>query len=299
MLSREGGHCGHRPSSYPSVSEDKRVGWRFPSSDQKTASQTSLGSGAWWSPLITGSQWTSTRCTLSLLGNVDSLGRVAFGLSLLYPQSEKTLVFRNAECPWSLLHLQRSPIGRALSFRGVSGFLCACWRRGARRFLLVVREDRGPCCTLICLSRCVWTRVATFFSWAGTSQRWIISVCWFSICFHMEESIWRSWLQLSEGSGSAVYFLSGDVAIAWESSTSEMWTSDRVGWGSLVLLPLLLSSFSSEWWGQPWSDWHSSSMEPYRLCWIVSEERVGYFDGEASSVDSKLSTKAPNIVGNS
>jgi len=40
-------------------------------------------------------------------------------------------------------------------------------------------------------------------------------------------------------------------------------------------------------------------MEPCRSCWIVSEEGVGYFDGEVSSVDSKISMKAPNTVGNS
>jgi len=46
---------------------------------------------------------------------------------------------------------------------------------------------------------------------------------------HMEESIWRSWSSLGGGAGSAICLLSGDIAVGWESSASEMWTSDRVG----------------------------------------------------------------------
>jgi len=47
MLGREIGRCGRRPPSCSGTSGDEGVGRRFPSSDQRTASQTSLGSGAW------------------------------------------------------------------------------------------------------------------------------------------------------------------------------------------------------------------------------------------------------------
>ena len=143
--------------------------------------------------------------------------------------------FRNCWLAWLSLFWIRYPMSsNARDIRGLGALrvleVSVEWvdsrvRLGdgrAHLFLPPVGVDCDFHCVPICLRSRIWTRVAVSFSRAATSQSWIISVCWFFICFCMVKSIWRSWSPLSEGSDSAVCIPSGKEVLEWESSASEI-----------------------------------------------------------------------------
>ena len=133
------------------------------------------------------------------------------------------------------------------------------------------------------------------FSRAAASRSRPISVCCSSSCFCGMKSVWRTCSLVCRDQGTTVSTLCGKAKEDWESSTSVMWTSDKLGWrlaGSSIAFPLFRRGRSNGWSLRDVLSWwiHVRSA---RLFW----GGVKFWKWErSSSIDSKDLNESTNAV---